>query len=109
MKMFFSDEEVEVTAPYCGTWNVSKQAIADFLVLKHREELANERSASLRRGYYPEDGVLEKTVILSNLINVSSIEIKESDIIKLDPIGIRMLVSEYIIEFLRSKSKYPLI
>ncbi|MCI8344437.1 MAG: hypothetical protein HFJ42_00350 [Clostridia bacterium] len=100
--LFSSDELVEVTAPHCGTWNISKKSIADFLILKQREEYLDEENRGTR-AYSLTDGVLERAVILSNLTNISSIEMLGCDIIKLHPVEIKMLVSKYIIEFLRSK------
>lgn len=106
MKMIFAaDEVVKVRKQYCGTWDVKKQDIADFLVEQHREEHYKEMDPKY---HYSGEKVLERAVILSNLTNVISIEIAPATPTRIDlyPIGIKMIVNESIVDFLRSKSKY---
>lgn len=91
MKMIFAaDEVVKVKNQFCGTWDVKKQDIADFL------------SSNLVG--YSQNIILERTIILSNLINVISIEI-DDDIIILQPIGIKMRASNETIYFLKRRNK----
>ena len=106
MKMIFAaDEVVKVREQYCGTWDVKKQEIADFLIEQQRERHYMEIDPKY---HYSGDLVLERAVILSNLTNVISIEVEPpaSNRIELYPIGIKMIVNESIVDFLYSKSKY---
>lgn len=98
--IFDADEMVKVREQYCGTWEVKKQEIADFLISEQRRE---EEIASMEHYLFSEN-TLERAVLLSNLTNVISIEITPK-LIKLYPNGIRIYDS-VLMEFLRSKSKY---
>lgn len=102
MKMIFdADETITVKEIFCGTWKIRKKELADFLI---SEQERDELKAIGRNRCLFGAKILERAVILSNLASIISIEV-DSNIIRLNPIGIKMRVNDSIIDFLESKAE----
>lgn len=91
MKMIFDiDEMITVREGLCGTWKIRKKDLADYLT----------RGAEA----VPKERMLECVIILSNITNVISIEV-DGNLIRLNPIGIKMRVSDETIYLLENLNK----
>ncbi len=91
MKMIFgADEMIIVREGLRGTWKIRKKDLADYLIKGAEVSLGERR--------------LECTIILSNITNVISIEV-DGDLIRLNPIGIKMTVSDETIYLLENLHK----
>lgn len=88
MKMIFpADEMITIRKGLIGTWKIRKKDLADYLTKGAEASLGERR--------------LECTIILSNITNVISIEV-DGDLIRLNPIGIKMTVSDETIYLLEN-------
>lgn len=108
MKMFFDYDDMVTIAKVGGTsLEVTKQEISNFLTkIQIKEDEIVERAVRQIGRAYPQDGIkiIERAVILSNLNHVKVILLeKEDGVIELQPIGIKMEISERIWKFLNSK------
>lgn len=89
-KIFADDEMITVRAGFCRTWKIRKQDLADYLI-RETEAVAGGR-------------ILECTIILWNINNVISIKV-DGNLIRLNPIGIKMRVSDETIYLLENLNK----
>ncbi len=105
IEMYFdTNEMVTITKNGGETREIKKQEISDFIV--KGQSMVDIINRKVTKGDRPPEGmhIIEGAVILSNLNNVTSIQLTEDDrIVRFDPVGIRMKTSNRIWNFLISK------